>query len=181
MFWYIYIFVFLSISLYIYSVMKSSTVSYINVSSGNDVRQTLVSNVYKRLRFYPASGYTGLQFHEFRSLDQDSREREACYSRPRVARAREHVIAKYSCALLFHVQVILELLIASFRWLKLKVTSCFSFQIVHELLNQAPPMYIFAWFRAKFQDRNWNKCRENVTKYHGTMFRSWKLNFVFYR
>lgn len=117
--------------------------------------------------------------HEFRSLDQDSREREACYSRPRVARAREHVIAKYSCALLFHVQVILELLIASFRWLKLKVTSCFSFQIVHELLNQAPPMYIFAWFRAKFQDRNWNKCRENVMKYHGTMFRSWKLNFVF--
>lgn len=98
-----------------YSVMKSSTVSYVNVSNGNDIRQTLVSNVYKRLRFYTASGYTGLQFHEFRSLDQDSREREACYSRPRVARAREHVIAKCSCALLFHVQVILELLIASFR------------------------------------------------------------------
>lgn len=98
-----------------YSVMKSSTVSYVNVSNGNDIRQTLVSNVYKRLRFYTASGYTGLQFHEFRSLDQDSREREACYSRPRVTRAREHVIAKCSCALLFHVQVILELLIASFR------------------------------------------------------------------
>lgn len=114
--------------------MKSSTVSYINVSNGNDIRQTLVSNVYKRLRFYTASGYTGLQFHEFRSLDQDSREREACYSRPRELRERENTWLQNARALLFHVQVILGLLIASFSWLKLKVTSCFSFQIVHELL-----------------------------------------------
>lgn len=85
------------------------------------------------------------------------------------------------CALLFHFSSdSLELLIASFRWLKLKSYEPFQFPNCSRVVKSSfASMYIFAWFRAKFEDRNWNKCPRSwkCHEVSRTMFRG-KLKFV---